>query len=98
MISVDGVEMVDVREAARLTHRTPETVRRWVWSGRIVAHKQGNRLFLPRSEVEQLVGTDTQPEAAPVSWREWAAWVSRERRGPPGTSAADLVLEDRAGR
>ncbi|HET7388414.1 MAG TPA: hypothetical protein VFJ19_17310 [Nocardioidaceae bacterium] len=51
MVVIDGVEMVDVREAARLVGRIPERVRRWVWASRITAAKHGTKLMLPTAEV-----------------------------------------------
>lgn len=100
MVVLDGVEMLDVREAARLVRRTPETVRRWVWSGRIPARKTGNRLLLPRSDVLAVAGTtSSEPERSAVTlqaWKELAA--GQARRGGRGGSARDLVLADRAGR
>ena len=38
-------DFVDVRQAAALIGRHPETIRRWVWSGRIAARRRGNRLL-----------------------------------------------------
>jgi len=93
MILVDGVEMVDVREAARLAGRTPETIRRWVWSGRLSATRSGNRLLVPRGDV--LASSD--PEAPrPGSLAEWAAQLRTTRGG--ARTASDLVLDDRAAR
>jgi hypothetical protein len=43
-----GADMIDVRCAAALVRRHPETVRRWVWSGRLAAQRQGNRLLMAR--------------------------------------------------
>lgn len=97
MITIDGVEMVDVHEASRLAGRTPETVRRWVWSGRLKAVKQGNKYFVRTSD---LPGTSAQP-AQPTRGgpMDLAAWVAlRDARLPRrhgSGSAADLVLEDR---
>jgi excisionase family DNA binding protein len=94
MIVVDGVEMVDVREAAALAQRTPETIRRWVWSGRLPARRQGNRLLIARDDL-----TDTAPPEALPTLAEWA---HRLPRSPSANrrhrSAADLVLADRAER
>lgn len=99
MIVIDGVEMVGVREAARLAGRTPETVRRWVWSGRVVARKEGNRLLVPRSDIEAM-GSGRADDGAeePLTLGEWARRVADSRHGEPGASAADLVIADRAGR
>jgi excisionase family DNA binding protein len=100
MIVVDGVEMLEVRDAARLARRTPETVRRWVWSGRLEATKQGNRLLVRRSDVAALAGegrSRLEPAEGP-SLAEWAARARKRRGGTKGTTAADLVWDDRAGR
>lgn len=102
MIVLDGVEMLDVREAARLARRTPETVRRWVWSGRLSARREGNRLLVPRRDVESLVrGESSAPR---LSLADWSDAVQAQRgAGVLGkfarkASAADLVLDDRAAR
>lgn len=92
-----------MREAAVLADRTPETIRRWVWSGRLPADKRGNRLFVARSAVEALSrqgrGAESAERQAP-SLRAWSQRVARARRSgllPAGdTSAADLVLADRS--
>lgn len=97
MIVVDGVEMVDVQEAARLARRTPETIRRWVWSGRVTSVRQGNKLFLPKAEVEAtgttVAGGEQEPDLV-----SWLAMAERANRGVPGRTASDLVLDDRASR
>lgn len=87
-------DLIDVRRAALLVGRHPETVRRWVWSGRLAARRQGNRLLVARGDVEALAGAGR----AASSLAEWAA---RAQAGRPGRaerrarSAAGLVLEDR---
>jgi excisionase family DNA binding protein len=93
MLVVDGVEMVDVREAARLAGRTPETIRRWVWSGRLAATKNGNKLLVARRDLEASAHPE---EAAPGSLAEWAAQLPTAPGG--ARTAAELVLDDRAGR
>ncbi len=93
MIMIDGVEMVDVREAARLAGRTPETIRRWVWSGRLAATKNGNKLLVPRPDL--VASSDDRPPRA-GSLAEWAAELPTTRRG--AKTASDLVLDDRAAR
>ena len=102
MLMVDGVEMVEVREAARMARRTPETIRRWVWSGRIAAVKQGNRLLVPADSIAELAGVSTadarQGSTADLSLPEWAEQVTASRDGVAGSTAADLIRDDRAGR
>src|SRR5438132_1811811 len=83
---------LDIRAAARLTGRSTETVRRWVWSGRLRARKLGKRLFVLRSDVEALAGQQTKP----LSLTEWRASANKIlRRSAAGKSASDLVLADR---
>lgn len=94
--------MLDVREAAELARRTPETVRRWVWSGRLVARRDGNRLMVARNDVVRLAaGMTARPGAgaAAVSLGQWATEVAAvQSGGRRGSSASDLVLADRAER
>lgn len=90
-------DLIDVRRAAAILRRHPETVRRWVWSGRLVACRQGGRLLLARTDVEALA-QDREP---PLTLAEWAAQAGAARAGLggiAGASAAELVLEDRARR
>lgn len=88
MITVDGVEVLGVREAAAYANRTPETIRRWVWSGRLTARKNGNRLLVARRDLDELL---TPTDRKPLTLSAW------QRLLPSGSAppAADLVLEDR---
>jgi excisionase family DNA binding protein len=43
--------LISVREAAKECGRNPETIRRWVWSGKLAAEKLGNQLFIKRSDL-----------------------------------------------
>ena len=101
MVVVDGVEVMDVRETARLVGRSPETVRRWIWSGRLSAVRHGNKLLVTREAVEQLT---SGPVANRLTLLQWAADVERQRRSGalseahPRASAADVVLDERAER
>ena len=89
--------MVDVNEAARLVGRNPETVRRWVWTGRVAAVKFGNKMLIRR---DVLVGLGSLQAGSPSD--DLASWAARARnahgRGRPGATASDLVLADRASR
>lgn len=98
MMVVDGVDMVDVQEAARLVGRTPETVRRWVWSGRLSAVKNGQKLFVPRNALLAL--TDVRAPAPPdrPSLRSWAREARRAQATGAQPTARGLVLDDRARR
>ena len=54
MMVVDGVEVLPVRQAAEYAGRTAETIRRWVWSGRLPARRHGNRLMRLRVGLQAL--------------------------------------------
>lgn len=88
-------DLLDIRQAAALAGRDPETLRRWARAGRLQASRRGNRLFVDRSDVEALAGRRSARSLA-----EWATKASEARRGKRGSgvSAADLVIEDRAQR
>src|SRR5579864_3354059 len=88
---------LDVKAAALVAGRTAETIRRWVWSGRLSARRRGKRLIVSRGDVEALAGGDGR---RPLSLDEWArlAAAAMQRRRGPHKSAADLVLEERRGR
>jgi len=44
-------ELLTVREVARRCNRSEETIRRWIWSGKLPARKLGNQLFIDEIEV-----------------------------------------------
>ena len=91
MMVIGGVEVLDVREAAAYVSRTPETVRRWIWSGRLPASRRGNRLLVRRSDLDALSGGSVKDA---LSLAEWAALLPSSGSGRAG-SALDLLLEDR---
>src|ERR1700730_3379218 len=83
---------LDIRDAARLTGRSTETIRRWVWAGRVRARKSGKRLLVLRGDLGALAGTDRKL----LSLREWRGLANAaRRRAPLGRSASDLVVGDR---
>lgn len=47
-------DFITIREAARECHRSAETVRRWVWDGKLHAEKLGNQLFVRRADLDRL--------------------------------------------
>ena len=95
MIVVDGVVMVDVREAAELSRRTPETIRRWVWSGRVNSVKNGNKLFVRRDDVAAT--SDVRTDEPTLTLRAWVKLLPKDSDAT-GVSARDLVLQDRDAR
>ena len=90
-------DTITVREAAAHTGRSAETIRRWVWSGRLSARKVGTRLLIARADLDAIVA-DGDSAAAPSlgAWLEEVEDLHR-RRGlrDRHRSAADLILADR---
>lgn len=85
--------MLTVRDAAEEVGRTPETIRRWVWSGRLPASKHGNRLSVARDDLERVAGSAPRSELA--AWAEEVAAQKARGTQAEARSAADLVLADR---
>lgn len=59
--------MVTVPEAARRAGRNPETIRRWIRSGRLRSERVGTQHLVSTEELEGLV--DDRPLDLPPSWR-----------------------------
>jgi len=88
-------DVLTVREAAVQVGRAPETIRRWIWSGRLAAHKRGNRLMVARQELERIAAAAQLPDLT-----AWVAAIDSrgvDKSSGRARSAADLVLEDRRG-
>jgi len=102
---VSEVQEVSVREAARLTRRSEETIRRWIWSGRLPARKRGNSY---RVDIAHLEGVaviyapeSSVPGAGVGGLAAWLDSVDQWKNGRPGArepTAADLIIEDRHAR
>lgn len=69
--------LLTVGEAARLCHRTPETVRRWIWAGKVPAQKLGNQLFVRRSDLPGLA--DEERERRRAAFAELLARIDANR-------------------
>ncbi len=52
----DEDKLLTVREVARSCSRSEETVRRWIWSGKLPARKLGNQLFVSSEELLRIGG------------------------------------------
>ncbi len=95
-----------VREAARRAGRSEETIRRWIWSGRLPAVKRGagyriDVMHLDRVMVELeagVPGQGTTPNTSMLDWLEEVDQWKREVATNPGPSASELVIEDRRAR
>ena len=58
--------MLTVPEAARRAGKDPETVRRWIRSGRLRATKVGTQHVIDEADLEPLIESDTLP--LPPEW------------------------------
>lgn len=63
--------MLTVPEAARRTKRDPETVRRWIRSGRLKATKIGTQHLIDEKDLAALTEAETVLPL-PASWRRTA--------------------------
>jgi excisionase family DNA binding protein len=96
---------ITVREAARRAHRSEETVRRWIWSGRLPARKRGNSYRIDIAHLDRIAVVydrlDAGPAAAGGGLGAWLDDLDRWKEGlrvTAGATAADLVIEDRHAR
>jgi excisionase family DNA binding protein len=81
--------MLTVPEAARRVGRDPETVRRWIRSGKLRSQKVGTQHLIDEADLEALLeDSDTLP--IPERWRDtwWGEpqpdWVRIMRRAREG--------------
>jgi excisionase family DNA binding protein len=90
-----AADELDIAAAAEVAGRSAETLRRWVWSGRLRARKRGNKLLIARSDLDRLLGSSGI--AGTLSIADWVAAIESSglKQGPRGATAADLVLEER---
>lgn len=80
--------MLTVPEAAKRARRNPETIRRWIRSGRLRAHKVGTQHVIEESDLEQLMVSPSLP--VPERWRrfesgrpqpDWVTALANSRSG-----------------
>jgi excisionase family DNA binding protein len=82
--------MLTVPEAARRTGRNPETIRRWIRSGRLRARKIGTQHVIEESDLEGIArGGVSLP--VPERWRKFDS-------GRPQPNWVELIHESRRGR
>jgi excisionase family DNA binding protein len=97
-----------VPEAARRAGRSPETIRRWIWSGKLPSQKVGNQHVIEEAALEALLPVaelddDDEPLIeVPGKWGEWLRRVEAlndrlEAKGVRLRPGAELVREGRRG-
>ncbi len=104
MVNEEQGELLTVRQVARRCNRSEETIRRWIWSGKLQARKLGNQLFVRATEVD--ARGDVQREIPRITWSltDLSALEAREQKLRQKLfkqhgyfNAADLVRESREG-
>ncbi|MBM3154858.1 MAG: helix-turn-helix domain-containing protein [Chloroflexi bacterium] len=98
MASQSEERLITVREAAAEYGKNMETVRRWIWSGKLPAQKLGNQLFIKRSDLRAL-HRKRQSERQKVSLLEFleeARALREEIRKHAGNfDVTELIRESR---
>jgi excisionase family DNA binding protein len=59
--------MITVPEAAKRAGKDPETIRRWIRTGRLKARKIGTQHVIEESDLDPLLGDEQLP--LPPEWR-----------------------------
>jgi len=100
-----SAQEISVREAAQRAQRSEETVRRWIWSGRLPARKRGNSYRIDIAHLDRIAVVYDPPDAGPAAadggLGAWLDDLDRWKEGlrvTAGATAADLVIEDRHAR
>lgn len=81
--------MLTVPEAARRTHKDPETIRRWIRAGKLSARKVGTQHVIDEDDLDQLTGSSTV--GLPPEWTATST-------GEPMPDVVATLRESRAGR
>jgi excisionase family DNA binding protein len=81
--------MMTVPEAARRVGRDPETVRRWIRSGKLTSQKVGTQYLVDEADLDGLV-RDDEEAPLPPEWRE--TWT-----GEPPFNAVRAIRLSRRG-
>ena len=93
-------------EAARRVGRSPETIRRWIWSGKLRSRKVGNQHLVDADELDALTAPpEGEDEPLVEVDGEWGVWLREVRefherlraRGVRLPSGGELVRRSRQG-
>ena len=84
--------MLTVPEAARRVGRNPETIRRWIRSGRLAARKVGTQHVIEESDLD--AAANDRDELLPVP--EW--WTRTMPDGTPIPNVVAAIRRSRQGR
>lgn len=82
--------MMTVPEAAKRAARDPETIRRWIRSGKLRAKKVGTQHFIEEHDLDEILGS---PPALPIP----DAWITFDS-GRPQPDWVAAIIHSRGGR
>lgn len=82
--------MLTVPEAARRVGRNPETIRRWIRSGRLSARKVGTQHVIEESDLDAAVNDEDELLPSP--------WPRVMPDGSPMPNVVELIRRSREGR
>jgi len=80
---------ITVPEAALRANRTQETIRRWIWSGRLRSRKVGNQHVIEEGDLERMLGG-----AEAERWTRYLALRDENLAGLSAASRARLGAID----
>lgn len=90
-------ELVTVREVSKESGRNMETVRRWIWAGKLPAQKLGNQLFIKRSDFEIFLKNTNKQKGDRFRFIERAVALQERIRAKTGVEfdVSALIEESR---
>lgn len=97
MTTENNDELISVREAAKECGRNMETVRRWIWSGKLPARKLGNQLFIKRKDLASYCRLPARVQVAEKAVRAYSAKPTLDEpqtKNKPG-ARGDLIKKMR---
>ncbi len=80
---------ITVPEAAVRANRTQETIRRWIWSGRLASRKVGNQHVIDEAELARVIG-----DAEEARWQAYFERRDARLAGISEESRAQLAEID----
>ena len=86
---------ISVKEAARESGRGMETVRRWIWAGKLPAQKLGNQLFIKKSDWKTFLKHINKQRGDNFKFIERAEALQKRIRARTGTDFdISALIED----
>src|SRR3990170_1854572 len=96
-------KLISVREAAKECGRNTETVRRWIWAGKLPAEKLGNQLFIKKKDLASycrenaVIGYEARPKPDLLERPELSG-KRIQKEGTKPTDTGKAIYQTRRGR